>query len=51
MMSGINHDYFPQITPYNHLIPAADKASYVQVIIKVCTDAFTTYAAVRKSTS
>lgn len=28
-----------QITPYSHLIPAADKVSYVQLIIEVSTGA------------
>lgn len=51
MISDRNRDYFPRITPYSHLIPAADKASYVQLIIKVSTGAFTTYAAVYKSAS
>lgn len=35
-----------QITPYSNLFPAADKASYVQLIIKVSTG-----ATVYKSTS
>jgi hypothetical protein len=48
MMSDINQDYFPQITPYNLLISAANKAAYAQLIIEVGTNAFATYAAVYK---